>query len=190
MTAIISPCGTYRYVLTRAGDTQSGKRAKAMFLMLNPSTADATLDDPTIRRCRCFASSWRFNGITVVNLYALRSTDPAALWLHHDPVGPDNDDYLYEMAVTHGRVVCAWGANARDDRVATVVNLLRHAGARLSCLGTTKSGAPRHPLYVRGDQPLLEWSAPVLEPAQCSGLSHPMRGRRVHWAVSKIESRK
>ena len=165
MTAIISPCGMYRYALTRAGDTSFGKRGKAMFLMLNPSTADATLDDPTIRRCRSFASSWGFNGIAVANLYALRSTDPAALWLHCDPVGPDNDDHLYEMAVAHGRVVCAWGANARDDRVAAVVTRLRDAGAQLTCLGTTKNGAPRHPLYVRGDQPLMEWSMPVSEPA-------------------------
>jgi hypothetical protein len=165
MSAIISPCGTYRYVLTRAGDTLTAKRGKAMFLMLNPSTADATRDDPTIRRCRSFASSWRFNGITVVNLYALRSTEPAALWLHHDPVGPDNDSYLYEMAVTHCRVVCGWGANAKDDRVAAVVNLLRDAGAQLTCLGITKNGAPRHPLYVRGDQALIEWVMPIAVPA-------------------------
>ncbi|CDY79414.1 hypothetical protein BGLT_02195 [Caballeronia glathei] len=131
----------------------------AMFLMLNPSTADATLDDPTIRRCRSFAAAWGMDGITVANLYALRSTDPAGLWLHADPIGPENDDHLYELAVTHGRVVCAWGANARADRVAAVVHLLRHAGAQLTCLGTTKSGAPRHPLYVRGDQPLMEFKA-------------------------------
>jgi hypothetical protein len=133
--------------------------------MLNPSTADATLDDPTIRRCRSFASSWGFSGITVANLYALRSTDPAALWLHHDPVGPENDAYVAEMAMKHGSVVCAWGANARDDRVATVVKLLRNARAQLTCLGTTKSGAPRHPLYVRGDQLLIEWVMPLTEPA-------------------------
>jgi hypothetical protein len=164
MTAIISPCGAYRYALTRTGDALPGKPGRAMFLMLNPGTADATLDDPTIRRCRSFACSWGFDGITVGNLYALRSTDPAALWLHHDPIGPENDAYLYEMATTHSRVVCGWGANARDDRVAAVVKLLREAGAELACLGTTKSGAPRHPLYVRGGQPLLKWPMPVLEP--------------------------
>jgi hypothetical protein len=107
MTALISPCGTYRYALTRAGDTLFGNRKKAMFLMRNPSMAGATFDDPTIRRCCSFASSWGFSGITVANLYALRSTDPAALWLHHDPVGPENDGHLYEMATKHGCVVCA-----------------------------------------------------------------------------------
>jgi hypothetical protein len=165
MTAIISPCGKYRYTLTRAGDRRSGNRGEAMFLMLNPSTADATFDDPTIRRCRAFASSWGFSGITVANLYALRSTNPAALWRHHDPVGPENDTYLFEMATKHGCVVCAWGASARDDRVATVVKLLRVAGAQLTCLGITQSGAPRHPLYVRGDQLLIEWAMPLTEPS-------------------------
>jgi hypothetical protein len=168
MSAIISACGTYRYALTRIGDTRSGERACAMFLMLNPSTANATQDDPTIRRCRSFASSWGNACIAVANLYALRSTEPAALWVHPDPVGPENDDHIYEMAMMHGRVVCAWGTNAPEHRVAAVVALLRDAGARLACLGTTKHGAPRHPLYVRGDQPLVEWLPPTLATAGVS----------------------
>jgi hypothetical protein len=168
MSAIISACGTYRYALTRTGDTLSGERGCAMFLMLNPSTADATRDDPTIRRCRSFASSWGNASIAVANLYALRSTDPAALRVHPDPVGPENDGHIYEMAWMHGRVVCAWGTNAPENRVAAVVTLLRQAGARLACLGTTKCGAPRHPLYVRGDQPLVEWRPPTLATAGVS----------------------
>lgn len=162
MSAIISACGTYRYALTRTGNTLSGERGCTMFLMLNPSTADATRDDPTIRRCRSFASSWGFAGIAVANLYALRSTEPAALRMHPDPAGPENDGHIYEMAMMHGRVVCAWGTNAPEHRVAAVVTLLRSAGAQLACLGTTKHGAPRHPLYVRGDQVLVEWHPPTL----------------------------
>jgi hypothetical protein len=156
MSAIISACGTYRYVLSRDGDLTSHK-GPAVFIMLNPSTADAELDDPTIRRCRSFAQTWGCNGIRVVNLYALRSTDPAALWTHSDPVGPDNDDWLERIALAAPEVVCAWGANAKADRVREVATRLTTAGVQLKCLGTTKHGAPRHPLYVHGQQPLEVW---------------------------------
>ncbi|SIT44000.1 conserved hypothetical protein [Paraburkholderia piptadeniae] len=77
--------------------------------MLNPSTADATLDDPTIRRCHGFAKLWACNGPAVANLYTLRSTDPAALCSHPDPIGPDNDVFLLNFARECGDVICAWG---------------------------------------------------------------------------------
>ena len=82
MSAIISACGQYRYQLTREAHDQFATRGPALFIMLNPSTADAELDDPTIRRCRGFAKAWDCAGIVVANLYALRATDPAALWTH------------------------------------------------------------------------------------------------------------
>ncbi|MPW17921.1 DUF1643 domain-containing protein [Paraburkholderia sp. CNPSo 3157] len=157
MTAVISPCGTYRYLLTRAAESMAPMRSTALFVMLNPSTADATLDDPTIRRCRGFAKLWDCNGLAVANLYALRSTDPAGLWSHPDPIGPDNDDYLWNFARECGDVVCAWESNAKPERAARVASILTDAGARLWCLGMTKDGSPRHPLYVRSDQPLIEW---------------------------------
>lgn len=157
MSAEISLCGTYRYTLTRPRRVEHPDRGTALFCMLNPSTADATLDDPTIRRCRGFADSWGCAGITVVNLYALRSTNPDALWAHTDPVGPENDLWLRRVAREHGDVVCAWGTKAREDRVRQAVEILRSAGARLWCLGKTKAGHPRHPLYVRGDQPMEAW---------------------------------
>ena len=158
MSAIISECGCYRYLLTRPADSMAPMKSTVLFVMLNPGTADAALDDATIRRCRSFARRWDCNGIAVANLYALRSTDPGRLWLHPDPVGPDNDMYLRRLAREYGDVVCAWGSNARPERVASVAKTLAGAGARLWCLGTTKDGSPRHPLYVRGDQPLIEWS--------------------------------
>lgn len=167
MSAIISNCGTYRYVLTRPSEVEHPERGTALFVMLNPSTADASLDDPTIRRCRGFAKSWGCAGLTVANLYALRSTDPSALWDHHNPVGPDNDQYLRSLAMERGDIVCAWGGNARQDRVVEVARIFMDAGARLWCLGITKDGYPRHPLYVRGDQPLLSW-APAADEAQTS----------------------
>lgn len=156
MSAIISSCGQYRYMLSREGDL-TAQRGPVVFIMLNPSTADATLDDPTIRRCRGFAQTWGCNGIKVLNLYALRSTDPNGLWAHEDPVGPENDNWLTRIALSAEEVVCAWGGNAQPSRVREVAAMLASAGIRLKCLGTTKAGAPRHPLYVRGDQSLLDW---------------------------------
>lgn len=160
MSAIISSCGQYRYQLGRAALTPHPVKGPALFLMLNPSTADASIDDPTIRRCRGFAESWGCDGIVVANLYALRTTNPAALWEHADPIGIHNDNYLRLLAKDHEDVVCAWGANARPDRVVAATAVFTGAGRRMWCLGVTKAGAPRHPLYVRGDQPLLEWRMP------------------------------
>ncbi|HEP1206998.1 TPA: DUF1643 domain-containing protein [Stenotrophomonas maltophilia] len=160
-TAVISDCGNYRYLLTRPSEVTRPERGTALFLMLNPSTADAAVDDPTIRRCRGFAKAWGCNGLTVANLFALRSTDPAMLLSHADPIGPLNDDWLRRLAHEYGDVVCAWGAHSMAvGRSIVVAQLLRQAGARLWCLGATKHGFPRHPLYVRSDQPLVEWKAP------------------------------
>jgi hypothetical protein len=155
--AHISDCGTYRYLLKRAAESMAPMKSTALFVMLNPNTADANLDDPTIRRCRGFAKLWDCNGLAVANLYALRSTDPAALWRHANPIRPDNDLHLARLAREFCDVVCAWGSNARPERAKLVAYLMLGTGARLWCLGTTKDGSPRHPLYVRGDQPLVEW---------------------------------
>ncbi|TAL82053.1 MAG: DUF1643 domain-containing protein [Candidimonas sp.] len=160
MTAIISTCGTYRYQLTRAPLRPHPERSTALFVMLNPSAADATLDDPTIRRCRKFADTWGCAGITVANLYALRATNPETLWTHPDPIGPDNDMYLSSLAREYDDVVFAWGANAKLERVAAVHSIFAALNRNIWCLGITKSGAPRHPLYVRGDQPLIKWKLP------------------------------
>jgi hypothetical protein len=151
--AAISDCGTYRYALTRHWGAEPSLR----FVMLNPSTADAALDDPTIRRCIGFARREGFGGLVVLNLYAYRATDPKALLTCADPVGPGNDDMLrahMRSSVGVARpVVAAWGTNARVDRVKQVLDLCPEVDWR--CLGTTKDGHPRHPLYVRGDQPLV-----------------------------------
>jgi hypothetical protein len=163
MNAVISTCGTYRYLLTRPAprglDFTLPVCATALFVMLNPSTADSDVDDPTIRRCKAFAYRWGCAGIAVVNLYGLRSPSPAALWNHDDPVGPDNDMWLRITAREHETVVFAWGANAKKDRVREVYEIFQGTRHRqIRCLGTTQDGSPRHPLYVKGDQPLIEWS--------------------------------
>lgn len=146
--AHISEDGQYRYALGR----RWADGPVARFIMLNPSTADASLDDPTIRRCIGFARSWGLNGIQVLNLYAYRATNPKELWKVSDPVGPENDAYL--AIYTEGLTVAAWGANAKPFRVAKVMKLL--ADREIYALGVTKAGQPKHPLYIAGDtQPSL-----------------------------------
>jgi hypothetical protein len=123
---------------------------RVVFIGLNPSTADATADDPTVRRCVGFAKAWGFGGVDVVNLFAYRATEPRVLKRAADPIGPDNDDHLLEVARDSGRVVAAWGVHGshriRDD---SVLELLRAAGVKVSCLSRTQAGHPRHPLYAK-----------------------------------------
>lgn len=143
--AALSEDGVYRYSLTR----RWGPGRHVTFVMLNPSTADALVDDPTIRRCIGFARSWDFGALRVVNLYALRSTDPKGLWGHPQPAGgPENDAAILDALRNSGMVVAAWGAHARPHRVAAFRDLAREAGVRVWALKVTKAGAPGHPLYL------------------------------------------
>ena len=152
--AAFSPDRAYRYALTRTWEP--GGQAMT-WIMLNPSTADATTDDPTIRRCMRFALRESYGGISVVNLFGLRATDPRDLDRHPDPVGPDNDRFL-AMHAKALVVVAAWGAHQMAaGRAREVSDRLAAAGVRLMCLGTTADGHPRHPLYVRSDAPLVPW---------------------------------
>lgn len=151
-SAVMSSDGVYRYELRRTWDVGL---PPLWWIMLNPSTADALTDDPTIGRCRALAKREHAGGIIVVNLFALRATDPAELRRHPDPVGPDADRFYPGHDV---RVVAAWGAHGSlHGRDRHVTRLLTERGVRLRCLGTTKTGAPRHPLYVPGDSPLEPW---------------------------------
>lgn len=156
-TAIISPDGQYRYRLARTWSDEP----PATFIMLNPSTADAEVDDPTIRRCMGYARRWGCGGLVVVNLYGLRATNPADLWRTDDPVGPKNDDILtmalYRARSSTAPVIAAWGAHARPDRVEFVRYAARGSGVQLRALKVTKAGAPGHPLYLRADAELKPW---------------------------------
>lgn len=143
-----SGCGLYRFDLTRDWTSREHSR-RACFVMLNPSTADATKDDPTMTRCRNFARSWGYDGLAIVNLFALRATDPRELRLAIDPVHPGNDRILLARARASGLVVCAWGARGTYlGRAAKVVGMLRGAGLALHTLRLTKDGHPEHPLYL------------------------------------------
>lgn len=149
-SAVISECGTYRYTLDRSWN--SFGEGRVLWIMLNPSTADARLNDPTIRRCINFSERWDFDRLTVVNLFALRSTDPKALLEHLDPVGPLNDHWIERAAEDTKLIVVAWGAHpVAIGRGQQVVDQLHRAGRTPVCLGKTKDGWPRHPLYVRAD---------------------------------------
>lgn len=147
-SAVISECGTYRYRLERSWDT--GKPC-GVFVMLNPSVANADLDDPTIRRCVGFARAWGWGRLVVVNLFAYRATDPKELKAAVDPVGPENDRHIRE-AVADRPVVCAWGGGGGFvGRDRAVLRLLREAGVEPMCLRLSGGGHPWHPLYARSD---------------------------------------
>lgn len=146
--------GDYRYLLWRRVGPGAGR---LLFVMLNPSTADASEDDPTIRRCIGFARRERFGWLDVVNLYALRATDPDQLWTVPDPIGPKCDEFISERARAAGCIVAAWGATLGPGGRARIDRVRRLLGPMVRCLGTTKDGSPRHPLYVRGDAPMAVW---------------------------------
>lgn len=146
MSAYFSPDRIYRYSLTRESAPLTGQ-GMVVFIGLNPSTADETQDDPTIRRCIDFARRWGFARLKMLNLFAFRSTDPRGLLNADDPVGPENDCVIAKVIGGSELVVCAWGSFPSDGRVARVLELV----AAPHALGLTKNGSPRHPLYVRGD---------------------------------------
>jgi hypothetical protein len=144
--AFISNDGLYRYWLSRSWDNSKNTVG---WIMLNPSTASASKDDPTVRRCINFAKSWGYGGILIVNLFAYRSKNPQDLkTCPVDPVGPDNDYFIREVLLSCKIMVAAWGINGnykgRGKKVAKRLPVLH-------CLGKTAAGHPRHPLYVAAD---------------------------------------
>lgn len=168
-TATISDDGMYRYDLVR----QWGRGDLVLWIMLNPSVADATDDDRTIRRCIEFARREDASGIAVVNLYAFRTTRPVHLLEAADPVGPENEKairaWLSDERVS--MVVAAWGAwwesRRHPTRIArpNVEGFARDAGRELVCLGHTKHGSPRHPLYIDGHDPFEQYLGTLVVPS-------------------------
>jgi hypothetical protein len=154
-SAVFSDCGKYRYLLTRDLNV-SGQVKKCLFIMLNPSTADASKNDPTVRRCISFAARESCTHLTVCNLFAARSTDPKQLELMEDPTGPLNLDHISRALDSHDLIIVAFGAHKMASRSRAWQMIKEHGKFRKSLyfLGKTKSGAPRHPLYVKKDQPL------------------------------------
>lgn len=151
--AVISPDGLYRYTLSR----RWGSGPRAMFVGLNPSRADGDVDDHSTRRMIRFAQAAGCGGLTLVNLYAWRSPSPRTLRQVPDPVGPGNDHWICSAVAAADLVVAAWGILAHPDRIAVVADLLQHS--TVWCLGRTKHGHPRHPLYVPANTPLEVFTA-------------------------------
>lgn len=154
MGAKFSSCRAYRYSLWRTWGPIVNDSQVVVFIGLNPSTADETTDDPTIRRCIGFAKRWGYGGIVMTNLFAFRATDPKAMKAAAAPVGPMNDSVLIEEADKAGLVVAAWGTHGTHNRRAEAVRSFLKG---LHHLGLTKDGHPRHPLYLKGDIQPQEW---------------------------------
>jgi len=153
--AVFSHDGLYRYLLVRRW--KAGPPV-VTFVLLNPSTADESTEDATSRRCLGFARREGMHALKVVNLFAWRATDPADLRAAGAPAGEFSDEFITGHCRTAQLVVCGWGATADMPsfraRAAHVRGLLRAAGIHPWCLGTSSSGAPRHPLFVAADTPL------------------------------------
>lgn len=164
-SAVLSPCAEcppgrredcgstehrpWRYELRRIWDPTLPLLG---WLMLNPSIADAEHGDPTIRRCRGFTELWGYGGFI--------SPDPKELSSHPDPIGPDNDAHLARISTAVAELMCAWGAHPMATRRAgEVLASISMTGLVPKCLGLTKSGHPRHPLYVKASQPLVRLEA-------------------------------
>ena len=151
--ACFSPDRLYRYGLYRIWDIT---KSPAMFIGLNPSTADERLNDPTVRRCVRFAKDLGYGGLIMTNAFAFRATSPKALRSINDPVGPDSDAWLQRLSQRAGIVIAAWGnhgaLNGRGQHIRQLLQSLHH-------FGLTGGGEPRHPLYLPADLKPQRWAA-------------------------------
>ena len=155
-TAVYSDCEAYRYTLTRTWDPE-GRRA--LFVMLNPSTATEVQNDPTVERCERRARALGFGAFRVTNIFAFRATDPRVMRAADDPVGPGNDAAIAESAPWADQIICAWGTHgAHLGRGPEVEALLRATGRPLWHLGLSKAGHPKHPLYIAYSQQPERWT--------------------------------
>ncbi len=152
--AIFDDSRHYRYSLWRSWS----ESPKVGFVMLNPNQADATVNDPTIRRCIGFVQDWGYGGLEVVNLFAYRAKSPPLLKHIEDPIGEDNDRYLFSLSDRVDMIILAWGnwgtLRGRDR----AVNKRLSSQKTIYCLGITKTGQPRHPLYLKRDTLLTKLS--------------------------------
>jgi hypothetical protein len=155
-TAVYSDCEAYRYMLTRTWDPE-GRRA--LFVMLNPSTATEVQNDPTVERCERRARALGFGAFRVTNIFAFRATDPRVMRATVDPVGRGNDAAIAESAPWADQIICAWGTHGEHlGRGPEVEALLRAAGQPLWHLGLSKAGHPKHPLYIAYSQRPERWT--------------------------------
>lgn len=155
--AVLSEDGLYRYRLWRTW----GPQPPALFLMLNPSTADADVDDQTIRKCIGFARREGCGGLLVWNLYAFRATDPDELDRVEDPIGRGNEDHLWPMLDEAGLIIAAWGSKPNRGKYRNREMMIRVGplyDRQVWALKLTKDGHPNHPLYLPGNSPLVPYA--------------------------------
>ena len=154
--ATFSACRRYRYTLNRVWNPDL---PRIVFVMLNPSTADEHVNDPTVERCQRRAGRLGFGAMGVVNLFAFRSTNPAALYECDEPVGPDNDAAILGQARQAEMVVCAWGTHgALNERGRRVREMLTAGGVGLHALSLNADGSPGHPLYLSYGRAPVPWT--------------------------------
>lgn len=145
-SAVLSQCRDYRYRL----DRWWSDRPRVAFIMLNPSVADETVNDPTITRLIGYSRAWNLGGFTVANLFAWRETYSGELRKVQEPVGPNNDDFVLSAVKSCCAVVVGWGTKGgRSDRDLHVMHLLQDNGIQPLAFEVTKDGYPRHPLYLK-----------------------------------------
>jgi hypothetical protein len=153
---IFSPCKSYRYILRHDIDPLLSDGAYAMFVGLNPSTADENNLDPTLRRIRSFTTREGLGSFVMANLFAFRATNPKVMKAHPSPIGIENDGWIKRFASEAQFIVCAWGSHGDlEKRDEHVERLLKETRKPLYCFGRTASGKPLHPLYLRDDTPLI-----------------------------------
>ena len=161
--AEFSADGRYRTVLERRWDgLPFGAPGVCAWIMMNPSTADETVDDPTVRRARDFTRRWGYGAMVVLNAFALRATRPEMLLICENPVGPGNDEAIAEWSARADRVIAAWGVFPKPlrRRNADLAAILARAGVAPLALRVTSDGTPGHPLYIAGDTVPLPWEPP------------------------------
>ena len=159
--AEFSACLRWRYLLWRERRSFLPSRGAVSFVLLNPSTADAREDDPTVRRCLAFALAWGFSRVDVVNLFGFRSTDPLALESVADPIGRGNDATIAESAARASLVVAGWGSFGMSSARAADVIKGPLKGVRLHALRSNADGSPGHPLYVPASAVPFPWDPPI-----------------------------
>lgn len=128
---------------------------RIMWIGLNPSTADEQKLDPTLRRVKSFSQAWGFNAFVMTNLFAFRATDPADMKAVAVPEGTKNDDWLLSVANVSELIIACWGVHGVfRNRAESVAAMFQ---GRLYCIGVTKDGHPKHPLYVAGGTPFQRY---------------------------------
>lgn len=157
--AVLSPCGVYRFRLTREDVTLFPSDGAVLFVLNNPSTADATVDDQTVRKAWGFTRSWGFNRMCFVNTNPHRSTDPKLAVIPDEAILTENDTHLRFAAAEASLVVCAWGTKAEQKLVTRALAVLR-LQKPLHVIELSTHGIPKHPLYLRGNLPAVPWHGP------------------------------